>query len=124
MSDEKIAGIMRDLIKTLEKKDVEKALSFFAEDGVWVTPEGVSKGKEELKRYLTWFFNSIQDLTVTESGNGIIVLGNKAFYEHVLTATIKGMKTRGLAMLAPMSSVMTKSGRSGRFMTDCWWRNR
>jgi hypothetical protein len=37
MNDEKIAGIMRDLIKSLETGDVEKTLSLFAEDG-WQKP--------------------------------------------------------------------------------------
>lgn len=100
MSDEKIASIMRDLIKTLEKGDVEKAVSFFTEDGVLVTPDGTFKGKEELKRYWTVFFQNMRDVTVTECGNGIIVQGNKAFYEHVLAGTIEGKRAEGLAMCA------------------------
>ena len=36
MNDEKIASIMRDFIKSLGTGDVEKTLSFFAEDGVFV----------------------------------------------------------------------------------------
>ena len=52
MNDEKIASIMRDLIKSLETDDVEKTLSLFAEDGVVVNPDGTFKGKEELRRYL------------------------------------------------------------------------
>ena len=100
MTDEKIASIMRDLIKTLETGDVEKALSFFAEDGVWVTPNGTFKGKEELRRYLTYSAQSMRDVTVTETGNKIIAQGNKAFYEHVIAATIEGNRAEGLAMCA------------------------
>ena len=37
MSDEKIVSIMRDCFRALEKGDVEKGLSYWAEDGVWIT---------------------------------------------------------------------------------------
>ena len=100
MNDEKIAGIMRDLIKSLETGDVEKTLSFFAEDGVWVNPNGTFKGKAELRRYMTSSAQSMQDVKLTETGNKIIVQGNKAFYEHVIAATIKGKRAEGLAMCA------------------------
>jgi hypothetical protein len=53
-----------------------------------------------LKRYLTWFFDSFQNLKITESGNGIIVQGNKAFYEHVIAGTMQGAKGEGLTMCA------------------------
>lgn len=100
MNDEKIASIMRDLIKSLETADVEKTLSLFAEDGVIVNPDGTFKGKEELRRYLTNSAQSMRDMTVTETGNKIIVQGNKAFYEHVIAATIEGKRAEGLAMCA------------------------
>jgi uncharacterized protein (TIGR02246 family) len=100
MSDEKIAGIMRDFIQALGKKDLEKVLSLCADDAVWVTPEGSFKGKGELKRYLTWFFDVGQNLKVTESGNKIIVQGDRAFYEHIISATYRGVRTECLAMCA------------------------
>ena len=53
MADEKIPGIMRDFVKTMAKGDVEKTLSFFADDMVWVNPDGIFRGREELRRYLT-----------------------------------------------------------------------
>ena len=100
MNEEKIAGIMRNLIKSLETGDVEKTLSLFAEDGVWVNPNGTFKGKEELRRYLTNSAQSMRDMTVTETGNKIIVQGNKAFYEHIIAVTIEGKRAEGLAMCA------------------------
>jgi len=100
MNDEKIASIMRDLIKSLETGDVEKTLSLFAEDGVMVNPNGTFKGKEELRRYLTNSSQSMRDMAVTETGNKIIVQGNKAFYEHVIAATTEGKRAEGLAMCA------------------------
>jgi len=100
MADEKIAGIMRDFIQALEKKDLEKVLSLCTDDAVWVTPDGSFKGKGELRRYLTWFFDVGQNVKVTESGNKIIVQGNRAFYEHIISATIRGVKIEYLAMCA------------------------
>ena len=100
MTDEKIPGIMRDFVKTLSEGDVEKTLSFLTEDAVWVNPDGTFKGREELRRYLTVFFQNMQDVTVTETGNGIIVQGNKAFFEHVIAATAGGKRAEVLAMCA------------------------
>jgi ketosteroid isomerase-like protein len=100
MTEEKIASIMRELIKSLETGDVEKTLSFFAEDGVWINPNGTFKGKEELRNYLTISSQSMRDMKVTEIGNKIIVQENKSFYEHQIAATIEGKRIEGLAMCA------------------------
>ena len=100
MAEEKIPGIMRDFVKALGERDVEKTLSFLTEDAVWVNPDGTFKGREELRRYLTVFFEPIRDMKVTETGNGIIVQGNKAFFEHVLAGTMGGKKFEALAMCA------------------------
>jgi len=45
MSEEKIESVIRAWRAALEKADVEKALSFVAEDAVWVANEGTFKGK-------------------------------------------------------------------------------
>lgn len=100
MNDEKIAGIMRDLIQSLETNDVEKTLSFFADDGVWINPNGTFKGKEELRRYMTSSAKIMQDVKITETVNKIIVQGDRAFYEHDIAATIEGKRAEGLAMCA------------------------
>jgi len=100
MADEKIPGIMRDFVKAMEKGDVEKQLSLLTEDAVWANPNGTFKGKEELRRYLTVFLGSMKDVTVTECGHGIIVQGNKAFFEHVVGGTIDGRRADVLAMCA------------------------
>ena len=54
MTDEQISVVMHDFLKAIEAKDEDKALSFFADDGDWTAPEGVFKGKDELKRHLKW----------------------------------------------------------------------
>ena len=100
MTNEEIAGVMRDFVQTMVKGDVEKTLSFFTEDAVWVNPNGTFKGKDELRRSFSAEAESMQDMTVTETGNGIIVQGNKAFFEHVIAATVQGRRAEVLAMCA------------------------
>ena len=100
MAEEKIAGIMREFVGTMAKGDVEKTLSFFTDDATWVCPQGTFKGKEELRRYLTWMAESMRDAPVTESGLGIMVQGNRAFFEHVIGGTMEGMRAEVLAFCA------------------------
>lgn len=97
MSEEKIENTMRNFIAALVERDVEKTLSFFAEGATYVTPEGTFKGKEELRRYLAWAAH-VPDLTVTDTGIGIMVKGNKAVYEHTLAGTIEGVKCKWLTI--------------------------
>ena len=100
MTNEEIANIMRDFAQAMAKGDVEKTLSFFTEDAVWVDPNGTFKGKDELRRSFSGLAESMQNMTVTETGNGIIVEGNKAFFEHVIAATVQGKRAEVLAMCA------------------------
>jgi len=92
LSEQRIEGIMRDFVKALEQKDVEKALSFLTEDADYVTPEGTFKGKEALRRYLTWMTRSSQDQRILDAGISIMVKEGKAVYEHNVVATYKGTK--------------------------------
>ena len=100
MTNEEIAKTMRDVVQALAKGDVEKTLSYFTEDAVWVYPNGTFKGKDELRCYISAQAKSMQDMTATETGNGIIVEGNKAFFEHIIAATVQGRRAEVLAMCA------------------------
>lgn len=92
MSEKRIEGMMRDFVKAVEGKDVEKALSFLADDADYITPEGTFKGKGELRRYLTWVIQSSPDQKILDAGIGIMVKGGKGVYEHNVVATYKGTK--------------------------------
>jgi len=93
MSEEKIESVIRGWRAALEKKDVEKALSFVAEDAVWVANEGTFKGKEEWKRYLTWMAKVTPDVKFKDAGIGVMTKGNKAVSQYTLEAkTSDGMK--------------------------------
>ena len=100
MPEEKIPSIMREFVKTMSDGDVEKSLAYFTEDGVWVNPNGTARGKDELRRFLAVMYDQMKDIEVKECGIGIIVQGNKAFFEHVIAGTMQGKRVEGLAMCA------------------------
>ena len=100
MPEEKIAGIMREFVRSMAAGDVTKTLNYLTDDPVYTTPYGTSKGKEAIKQLLTAMSKNMKDMKVTETGNGIIVQGDKAFFEHVLSGTLQGKKFEMLAMCA------------------------
>ena len=96
LDEDKIESSIRDVVDALEKNDVERALSFFADDAVWHAPEGEYKGNDELKRYITWLTSTgrVQVQKFEDTGIGILVKGNKAVYEYMWEATIEGERIR------------------------------
>jgi len=93
MSEEKIESVIRGWRAAIEKADVEKALSFVAEDAVWINNEGTFKGKEGWKRYLKWMAKVSRDLKFKDAGIGIMTKGNKAVSQFTFEAkTLDGMK--------------------------------
>jgi len=100
MAEEKIPSIMREFVKTMEDGDVEKTLSYFTEDAVWVNPNGTFRGKGEIRRCTAAMYDQMKGMKVKECGNGIIAQGNKAFFEHELSGTAGGRKVAFLALCA------------------------
>ena len=72
--------------------DIKQALSFFADDAVWIAPNGKFKGKIQIEKYLTWVNKIIKNYQITENGIGIVVHGEVVVGEHILSGTIDGMK--------------------------------
>ena len=100
MPEEKIAGIMREFVKAMAAGEVEKNLSYLTDDAVVIDPYGTYKGKEAIKSQLAAMSRNMKDMKITETGNGIIAQGNKAFFEHVISGTFQGKKFEMLAMCA------------------------
>ena len=98
MSKEELISMMRKFKDAYNKKNLEKTLSFFAEDADWVNPNGVFKGKEEIKKYFKWAFEINPDQKIIESGVKIIAEEDKAVYEHILEGSVEGMKYQILAL--------------------------
>jgi ketosteroid isomerase-like protein len=116
LSEEDIVKVIRGFVESIVKGDVEKALSFLTEDVIWVQPEGTFKGKEEVKRLLSWLPNSFwySQLKVRDDGAGMLVKGNRAMYEHV----IYGVSAHSRTYEAPAISIFEFSGeRIQRYMT-------
>jgi ketosteroid isomerase-like protein len=100
MSNEEKAEMMREFVKALEIFDLEKAYSLCADDLVWVMPMKTYKGKEELRSFFNWLRNTVKDYKITEKGNGILVQGDKAFFEHTMSGIMQGEKVSYLALCA------------------------
>ena len=92
MSEKAIEGIVRGFGEAFVKRDVEKMLSFFADDAVWVSPVGMFKGKEGLRRVLTWDTQVSPNAWSKSSGIGVIVKGNKAVTEDLSGGLFEGKK--------------------------------
>lgn len=99
-AEQQIASIMREYVDAFNQRDAEKALSFLAEDAEWDTPEGVFRGKDEMRRYLSWTYQENPEATLKEAGIGIVVQGNKAAYEHIIEGTTEGVSWSIPAMCA------------------------
>lgn len=100
MPEEKIAGIMREFAKTWDAGDVGKNIAYYTDDAVVTNPNGTFKGKEAIKGNMTAMFKNMKNIKVTETGNGIIAQGDKAFFEHIISGTYQGQKFEFLAMCA------------------------
>jgi ketosteroid isomerase-like protein len=90
MAAKKKESSIREFISALEKRDVEKALTFFTDDAVWRNNEGTFKGKEKIKAYTEWMLNNMQDLTFTEEGIGLVIEGDKAVFQHIFEGIYEG----------------------------------
>jgi len=92
------ATIMREFVNAMAAADAEKTASYVTDDSVWVGPGFNYKGKEGIKNYVKALSQSVKEVKITESGNGVIVNGDKAFFEHVISGTYQGKKFEYLAM--------------------------
>jgi steroid delta-isomerase-like uncharacterized protein len=93
--------IIKNIIEALNKKDLTRFLSFFADDAVFNRPEGTFRGKDEIKRFYTWQSSIYSELTFTEKD--FIVEGNKAVLEVAVEGTSarsgnKKQRTQALAL--------------------------
>jgi ketosteroid isomerase-like protein len=92
MSEKIIESVVRDFGEAFVERDVERMLSFFTEDAVWVSPVGTFRGKEELRRVLTWDTQISPTLRSRRSGIGIMVKENKAVAEDISEGEYEGKK--------------------------------
>ena len=99
MTEEK-RKIVREFLAEYEKRNMEKALAYLTDTASWVTPVAKYEGKDEVRRYLAWEFETVPSLTINETGAGLMIEGNQALIEHTLAGTVRGEPCQWLAMCA------------------------
>jgi hypothetical protein len=104
---------LRNFARALESRDLEKAVGFFSPDAVYVTPSGEFKGTAEIRRYFRWMFETNSELRITESGVGILAVGDKAAFDHVIRGTFRGTKWE----LPILCTYELKDGKVKRMLT-------
>ena len=92
MTDQQIKDAIRGFIKAWVAGDAKLGLSFFAEDAVWVAPQGTFKGTAQIENFMTWVFTTNKGYKITENGIGIITQGDTGIIEHNLSGAVNGMK--------------------------------
>ena len=98
MSEEAVEMLVREVLNALNSHDVEKTLALFSDDGVWITPSGTFKGKAELKRYITWIFETLDDMKLEETGSGLMTRGSNALVEHKQSGIMDGEPMKFMSM--------------------------
>lgn len=94
MAEKEMENTIRDFVDALEKKDNDRALSFFSDDAKWFTAEGTFIGRDEIKRYLAWMSKTLTDMKFTDDGVGIIIQEDKAVYQSIYESTYEGIKIK------------------------------
>ncbi len=92
MTDEQIKDAIRGFLKSWTAGDIKSALSFFAEDALFITPLGAFKGTKQIEKYITWVNRMTQDYKMTETGIGIMTRGDVGVIEYILSGISRGMK--------------------------------
>lgn len=92
MTDQQIKDTIRNFLKSMMTGDIKSALSFVAEDAVWIAPQGTFKGTAQIEKLMTWINKMNKDNKVTETGIGIITQGDTGVIEHNLSGIYNGMK--------------------------------
>ena len=98
MSEKKIERVVNAFREAFDERNVEKMLALFAQNAVWVSPVGTFKGKEGLRRVLTWDTQVSPTVKNKRCGIGIMVKGNKAVAESISEGWYEGKryKIRGI----------------------------
>lgn len=106
-------AVLRGFAQALESADLEKAVGYFSTDAVYVTPYGEFRGTTEVRRYLRWMFDTNSGLKIEPTGIGILAVGNRAVYEHNVSATFRGKKWK----LPMLCTYELSEGRIRRLVT-------
>ena len=100
MPDEGIKNIIRGFLQALLDEDADKVLQYVTDNVIWSSPDSTLNGKAGLKKYVEWLREANPEVGIKESGLGIIVDGDKAFAEQILSGVHNGRRWETLALCA------------------------
>ncbi len=92
MDEQQIKDAISSFHKAWTAGDTKQAVTFFADDAVWVTPQGTFKGISQIEKNAAWVNKIVKNYAITRKGIDIIVQGDAAVVEHSLSGTTNGMK--------------------------------
>ncbi len=98
MSDEKYTSMILELAGAFETGDLDKMLSLFTDDITFINPFGTFEGKAEAERFLSWNLKNVKFKKISEEGIGILVEGDKAFYDHKVVCQLDDIPAEFLVM--------------------------
>ena len=88
---EGIEDVVEEFDRALEKRDVQAALEFFADDAEWTLAPGTFSGKDGIRRYLEWDMRTSPKATYRLAGIGVLAVGNVAVRETVVEQVWEGI---------------------------------
>jgi uncharacterized protein (TIGR02246 family) len=108
MSIEENRRILSDLHAAINNRDLDKAMSLFADDASWITmPGGTCYSKEEIRRYWEKIMKTYEKF-VSRDIHPPVVSGEMATHEFMLDVKMKGRPE------ASVPSVVVAEFRNGR----------
>jgi ketosteroid isomerase-like protein len=97
---EKIKKVAMDLDNALEKRDIELIISFFSDDCEIELLQLTLKGKDGVRKWLTWMFEQVKDFTL-EPVN--IIVEDDVFFEEFI---VKAILPNGKNLISKQAEVL------------------
>jgi ketosteroid isomerase-like protein len=100
-----IRGLNQAFEEIVRMKDLDRLLSFYAEDAVLVAPEGKFDGKSQIGKYWKWQIQQMSEGTSKEID--MMAEGNQLAAVHTISATL----TNGAKWSTPIACFYKFSGQ-------------
>jgi ketosteroid isomerase-like protein len=86
-----IGALVEDFDAALEKRDLQAALRFFADDAEWTLAPGTFSGKDAIRRYLEWDMRTSPRAAYRLAGIGVLAMGTIAVRETMVEQVWEGI---------------------------------
>jgi ketosteroid isomerase-like protein len=86
-----IEDLVEEFDRVLEKRDVQAALEFFADDAEWTLAPGTFSGKDGIRRYLEWDMRTSPKAAYRITGIGVLTVANVAVREAMVEQVWEGI---------------------------------